>query len=133
MTTSLTKQAPAGELAVFEKRLSPEIATLKSGISTIQFDFDTGKIAIGVYANSCNTIFNEFIQKLQDHYPEAILKGLYPEHYPLEETQQNFGQEMGALQNAKANYELDENEFTDETVKLNKRFLAILTREQATA
>ena len=133
MSTNLTEQATAGELTVFEKRLSSEIATLKNGIGIIQSDFDTGKIAIGIYANSCNTIFNAFIQKLQDHYPEAILKELYPEHYPLEETQQNFGQEMGALQNAKSNYELDENEFTDETVKLNKRFLAILTREQAIA
>ncbi len=128
MSTSLTKQVSVGELAAFEKRLSSEIVTLKSGISTVQSDFDGGKIEVGVYANSCNTIFNAFIQKLEDHYPEAILKELYPEHHPLEETQRNFGQEMGALQRAKANYELDEGEFAEKVVVLYKQFLAILTR-----
>ena len=72
MTMSLIKQVSEKELAAFEKRLSAEIAMLKDGISTIQSDFDTGKIAIGVYANGCNTIFNEFIQKLQEQEGKDI-------------------------------------------------------------
>jgi hypothetical protein len=115
-----------------KNRLRREVLKLSNTVHKHKVQLKLEKLSTKGYVQQCNLLFNAFIKRLDQFYPDSFLKAYYKEAFPLEDTQQNFQLKIQILSEAYQSFEITKDVFERDILNLIHCFTKVLEGKPVT-
>jgi len=102
----------------YENQLRKEIKMLCRILNRKRQQLDKKSIANTTYVAFCNQYIYAFVNRLEQYFPNHILKEFYQEAFPLSDTLHDFQSKIQILEHSKNNNEITITEFEQEVLQL---------------
>ncbi len=125
----VAKIEPTPELLLNNTKivLQGALRLLNRGIRVKTNRYKNGKLGIKDFAIDCNGLLNDFIKELHIMLPTKQIQKVYPEHFPLENTQAFYQEKMDTINDPKQRITMTQVEYDTEVLTIIYEFQQIIS------